>query len=149
MTATTIERNTDGLLSSGVPAFKNFGVKGGEKILYGTIVMATTTGYAAEAFTTDEGIGAVGVALATVDNLTGSDGDKTVDVGMGVYYFFNSAGEDAITAGDFGSVCFIVDNQTVAKTSADGARSRAGIVWDINPSGQVGVLFGQNTRGSN
>ena len=139
MSATSIERNTDSLLSSGVPPFRQFPVAGGEKILYGTIVLVAPQGII-EGQTTVGAIGA-GVARATVDNLTGSNGDKRCDVGFGVYYFANSSGGDAISEANFGSLCYVVDNQTVAKTDGSGTRSKAGTVFDINVYGQVGVHF--------
>ena len=48
---------------------------------------------------------------------------------------------DAITAAQIGSACYIVDDQTVAKTSDNGSRSRAGQVIDVDAQGvwvQVG-----------
>lgn len=140
MSATTIERNTDSLLSSGVPPFRNFPIAGGQKILYGTIVVVSPSGYIAEGFAVNEAVGA-GVALATADNLTGDDGDKTADVGFGVYYFFSGTGPDAITAADYGKKVFVIDNQTVGATDGDGTRSAAGVVFDVRADGQIGVNF--------
>ena len=42
---------------------------------------------------------------------------------------------DAITLADIGKDCFIVDDQTVAKTDGAGTRSRAGRVFDVDADG--------------
>ena len=49
--------------------------------------------------------------------------------------FANSAATDAITLADIGKDCFIVDDQTVAKTDGSGTRSRAGRVFDVDADG--------------
>lgn len=82
---------------------------------------------------------AVGVFL---DSVTGgaADGDAVVDVQAGVFNFANSASYDAVTLADVGRPCFIVDDQTVARTSAGGTRVSAGIVEDVDSEGVwVGV----------
>lgn len=84
--------------------------------------------------------GCVGVGRAekTVDN-TGAAGAATVEYRVGVFLFANSAAADLITIADIGRACFIVDDQTVARTDGTGTRSRAGIVDGIEPSGGVWV----------
>ena len=49
--------------------------------------------------------------------------------------FGNSTSTDAITLADVGSDCYIVDDQTVAKTNGSGTRSRAGRVFDVDSEG--------------
>ena len=49
--------------------------------------------------------------------------------------FANSAAADAITLADIGADCYIVDDQTVAKTSATNTRSVAGKVFDVDAEG--------------
>ena len=53
----------------------------------------------------------------------------------GNFCLANSAGADEITAADIGKVCYIVDNQTVAKTDGTATRSPAGIVDDVDDAG--------------
>jgi hypothetical protein len=81
------------------------------------------------------GLIAVGRAEEQVDNNAGADGELTVRVKRGVFRYANSGGGDAIAAAQIGSVCYIVDDQTVAKTSDTGARSRAGRVVDVDAQG--------------
>ncbi len=76
----------------------------------------------------------VGRAEQTVEG-GASDGARTVSVRRGCFLFANSGAADAITIADTGKSCFVVDDQTVAKTSNDSARSAAGIIFDVDASG--------------
>ena len=82
-------------------------------------------------------VGAVGVgrAEATVDNTAGIAGALMVEYRTGSFLFANSAAGDLITIADIGKPCFIVDDQTVAKTDATATRSRAGIVDAVENAG--------------
>lgn len=76
---------------------------------------------------------AVGVAEETV---TGgpTDGAKRVAVEEGVFFFDNLTG-DLVTRADIGKACFIADDETVARTSPNNTRARAGIVVDVEGAG--------------
>lgn len=80
------------------------------------------------------GYRAVGVFL---DSVTGgvADGDATVRVQAGIWNFKNSAGADAVSVADIGRTVFIVDDETVARTSAGGLRAAAGVVADVDDEG--------------
>lgn len=110
------------------------------KILAGTIVVVNSSGYAA-AGSTATGVAAVGMAQQTVDNADGSAGDKQVPVRRGTFAFANSASSDEITWADYGADCYIVDNQTVAKTDGTSTRSVAGTVRGLDDAGRVWVEF--------
>ena len=73
-----------------------------------------------------------------MDN-TGAAGAASVEYRIGLFLFANSSAGDLITIADIGKACFIVDDQTVAKTDGTGTRSRAGIVDGIEASGGVWV----------
>jgi len=95
----------------------------------------------AEPGSTDTGLIAIGRAEQSVDNSLGDAGDLTVKVRRGCFQFANSGGGEAIAAANIGSACYIVDDQTVAKTSDTGARSRAGRIMEVDSRGvwvQVG-----------
>lgn len=77
----------------------------------------------------------VGRFEAAVDNSAGLAGDKRVEVRRGLFQFGNSAGGDEITLADVGKPCFVVDDQTVAKTSASGTRPAAGMILDVDAQG--------------
>jgi hypothetical protein len=84
---------------------------------------------------------AVGVAPATIDNSAGLVDAINGQVEIGVFGpFLNSAGGDAIALADVNATCYIVDDETVAKTDGTGARSAAGRVWDVTTEG-VWVKF--------
>lgn len=93
------------------------------------------------------GLIAQGIAQEQVDNSDGAAGDLSVTVRQGEFRLNNSAGGDAITIADIGSTCFIVDDQTVARTDNAGARSPAGEIADVDDVGVwVKIGLGQPAR---
>lgn len=110
------------------------------KIYGGAIVCINSSGYAVPG-STATGLTPVGRAEEQVDNSGGQNGDEIVSVRRGVFRYANSAGGDIITTAEIGTVVYAVDDQTVAKTSASGTRSRAGFVVDVDSDG-VWVLMG-------
>ncbi|MDD3328863.1 MAG: hypothetical protein PHW25_17415 [Zoogloea sp.] len=128
MTATTTPRNTPERQGDviGAPA------KGSALLLAGTIAVANA-GYAAPA-TTATGLVALGRVEETVDNTAGADGAAVVKVRRGIFKFANQAG-DLVTQANAFTDCYLVDNQTVAATSAGNTRSRAGKVIAVEPDG--------------
>lgn len=83
----------------------------------------------------------LGRAMHRADNSGGALGAITVDVESGVFRFANSSAGDLIAQADVGSDCFIVDDQTVAKTNGSSTRSRAGRIIAVDAQG-VWVLMG-------
>jgi hypothetical protein len=73
-----------------------------------------------------------------MDNSAGANGAVNVEYRTGSFLFANSAAGDLITIAEIGKVCFIADDQTVAKTDGTATRSRAGIVEAVEATG-VGV----------
>jgi hypothetical protein len=61
--------------------------------------------------------------------------NDVVDVSREITPFANSTAGDLITKADIGDDCYVVDDQTVAKTSNSGARPRAGKVFDVDAYG--------------
>lgn len=74
------------------------------------------------------------VGLYAEDSLVASGGVAAVNLFRELVgtWFVNSASTDAIAQGQVGSVCYIVDDQTVAKTDGSGTRSVAGTVWMVD-----------------
>ena len=107
------------------------------KIWNGSLVMRNAAGYLTKGAVATGCVG-VGRAEKTVDN-TGAAGAASVEYRIGLFLFANSSAGDLITIADIGKACFIVDDQTVAKTDGTGTRSRAGIVDGIEASGGVWV----------
>lgn len=106
----------------------------------GTIAVLNATGYCLSG-TTAATLKCVGIFDAAWDNTGGANGAFTVEPKIGVYGpFANSSAGDAIAAVDVGADCYIVDDQTVAKTSNSSTRSVAGKVWQVDSEG-VWVKF--------
>ena len=105
------------------------------KIYAGALVAVKNAGHAAGG-TAAQNLTCVGRAEEQVDNSSGSAGDKTVLVRAGrAFRWKNSAGADAIAAAQIGKDCYIVDDQTVAKTNSSNSRSKAGRVVGVDDEG--------------
>lgn len=131
MTAITTERDTQRRLGHQVA----YPVLAATKVLAGTLVVLTAAGYA-QGGAVATTLKAVGMAQETADNTAGASGDIKVTVRRdGWFRFANSAAGDLLTIADIGASCYILDNQTVAKTDGTGTRSVAGKVRDVDASG--------------
>jgi hypothetical protein len=130
MTALSSDRNTRARVGDTRVA----GLAASVKVWGGSIVMRNAAGYITKGATAT-GCAGVGRAEASADNSAGAAGDLTVEYRQGIFLFANSASGDLITIADIGKPCYIVDDQTVAKTDGTGTRSRAGIVDGIEGTG--------------
>ncbi|SFM36121.1 hypothetical protein SAMN05192571_101137 [Pleomorphomonas diazotrophica] len=132
MTALTKDRNTP--RASG--DIKSMLLAASALIFAGGIVMRNASGYAVKGQTA-LGLRGAGVAMLRVDNSDGSAGDLRIDVREGCFRFANSASTDEITIADIGNLAYVVDDQTVAKTSGGFTRSPAGFIRDVDDQGVV------------
>jgi hypothetical protein len=107
-------------------------VKGAATIFQGALVVADA-GLAVPGKTALNLV-VLGVADQGVNNSAGADGAKKVTTERGTFKFFNLAA-DAIVAGDVGKDCYLVDDQTVAKTSGANTRSVAGKIINVDSDG--------------
>lgn len=130
MTALTQDRNT--LRRNGDQLEPP--VAAATRIYGGSIVAINAGGYAVPGATSTT-LKAAGVAERRADNSTGAAGDIRVRLRKGPHRFGNSASTDAIALTDIGSVCYMVDDQTVAKTNGTNTRSAAGTVFDVDADG--------------
>lgn len=129
MTALTSDRNTarrDGV------AYQR-GLAAGAVAIAGGIAVLNAGGFS-QPGTTATGLVADGIYQETVAN-TGANGAIAAPVLKGVFRLANSAAADLITIAEIGDICFIVDDQTVAKTDATGTRSAAGVIKDVDADG--------------
>jgi hypothetical protein len=110
------------------------GVAATKVIHSGALVCLSATGYATPGAVATTLV-ADGVAKSTVDNSGGGDGAATIEVEKGVFRFANSASTDAITIAEIGDNAYVVDDQTVAKTSGTNTRSIAGKIVDVDAQG--------------
>jgi hypothetical protein len=77
---------------------------------------------------------AVGRANASVNNSSGFAGAASIEVEAGEFRWDNKA-DDPVTQAEVGKPCFVIDSCTVARTDAEGTRSRAGIVRGLDDGG--------------
>lgn len=117
----------------------SFPVKADAVIYQGAIVCVDSTGYAVPAATAT-GLLAVGFARESQDATGLTSGAVRIEVEEAIVGMKSAGGGDAITFAEIGEIVYLVDDQTVAKTSAGGTRSVAGIVKMIE-DGLVFVKF--------
>ena len=136
MVAATKDRDTQE-----VPArFRAFPMAANAKVFAGTIAVVDASGNMNRG-TTAATLKCVGVFDQPFDNTGGAAGAIAGEAKLGVFGpFANSAAGDQITNADVGADCFIVDDQTVAKTNGGSTRSVAGKVHLVEAAG-VWVRF--------
>lgn len=108
-----------------------------QAIFAGSILMRNASGHLIKGATAT---GSFGVGRAEEALTSTTAGVTNQRFREGTFRFANSAAGDLIATADIGTVCYIVDDQTVAKTSATSTRSPAGIVEDVDANG-VWVRF--------
>lgn len=106
----------------------------------GMVTLLTSGGTAVPA-----GTASAGHCVGVAQNAAASGDSVTVE--RGCYRFANSTSGDLIALSDIGQLCYIVDDQTVAKTDNSGARKVAGLIVDADDNG-VWVQFGVNANGN-
>lgn len=133
MAALTADRNT--LRREGVQ--EGYPVKASTRIFAGSITAIDATGYAVPGAVATT-LKCVGVAVARYDNSAGAAGDVKAVTDRRPHWFANSSAGDAIALTDVGASCYIVDDQTVAKTNGTNTRSVAGKILNVDAA--LGVL---------
>jgi hypothetical protein len=108
-------------------------------IFAGAMVAANADGYGAPG-STSPALTYLGRAEAQVDNTGGANGAMNIPVTRGEAFKWENSGTDPVDQSCLGKVCYIEDDQTVAKT--DGAvgedpatKSAAGTVIAIDDDG--------------
>lgn len=104
------------------------------KIYGGALVAANATGFAVPGSVATT-LTYLGRAENKVDNTGGADGAKSIQVRRKKAFKWVNSGADPISQADLGKVCYIVDDQTVAKTNGTGTRSAAGKVMALDTDG--------------
>jgi len=114
--------------------YASYPVAAGVIIYAGARCVISSTGFLrpARASTTDR---ASGVAEHTHDNTGGADGAIMATVRFGPACFVNSTSADAIALTEVGTQCYLVDDQTVAKTSNTNTRITGGTIIDVDSDG--------------
>jgi hypothetical protein len=141
MVALAADKNVAHLGDSPTLHLLKLPVKANVRIFKGALVVVDA-GFAAPGRTAT-GLIVAGRAERQFDNTGGAAGAITAEVRRGVFPFVNSSAGDAIAQADVGTVCYIVDDQTVAKTSGTNTRSIAGRVVSVSEGdSQVYVEIG-------
>lgn len=104
------------------------------KCYAGGMAVANASGYAAPG-STATGLTYLGRFEETVDNTGGSNGAKSVLVRRKQAFKWKNSLTDAVTQAELGQTCYIVDDETVAKTDGAGTRSAAGKVLGVEADG--------------
>ena len=133
MVALTADRNTPELEPG-----ERVGLLGANQTIFnGSILMRNASGHLIKGATATV---SVGVGRAETPGASVSAGVDRITFREGVFRFFNSSAGDLIATADIGAACYIVDDQTVAKTDGTGTRSPAGIIDGVDAQG-VWVRF--------
>lgn len=108
-------------------------------IFGGAIVVLDALGNAGPGAT---GVGLIARGVAVERKVNGPTiGAEKIRTQACVGVFANSGAADAITRAEIGDDCWIVDDQTVAKTDGGATRSKAGKIVDVSAEG-VSVRIG-------
>lgn len=100
----------------------------------GALVVASATGFAAPGSVAAT-LTYLGRAEEAVDNTGGADGAKTVLVRRGKAFKWKNHAADPLTQADLGKTVYVVDDETVAKTSDTNARSAGGKLVQFEADG--------------
>ncbi|SFM67059.1 hypothetical protein [Nitrosomonas communis] len=104
------------------------------KIYAGSLVAANASGYATPGAVATT-LTYLGRAEEQVDNTGGANGDKTINIRRKKVFKWKNHGADAVTQAELGQTCYIVDDETVAKTDGTDTRSVAGKVVGVDSDG--------------
>lgn len=128
MTALAKDRKADELPGK----LLSYPVAASSLIYGGAMVGVNASGNAVKA-SADATLVIPGVCDIQADNSSGAAGDIRVRVRPGIFAMNNSAGGDAIAAGNREQLCYVVDDNTVALTDGGGTRPVAGVIKSIDP----------------
>lgn len=114
------------------------GLLGATQTIYaGALIMRNASGQLIRGATAT---GSFGAGRAAEEKVSTTADVTSLRFSRGCFRFDNSAAGDLIAQADIGTVCYIVDDQTVAKTNGTNTRSPAGIVEAVDALG-VWVRF--------
>lgn len=133
MTALTANRSTE-FLETGCRRWRTFGVAADVIIFAGALVAINASGYLVPA-SANTTLKVVGVATAELNTTGLSNGAKELEVDYGIALFANS---DTIATANVEDDCYVVDDQTVAK-SPGGTLQITEATITFNGTDQVGL----------
>ena len=127
MAALTQPRNT----AKRIGGMFSHPVAAGVMLFAGALVMGDATGFATPGATA-VGLIPFGRAEEDVDNTSGAEGDKNVNVSRSIFKYAN---DGSITRAHMGQALYVVDDQTLAATNGGGTRSAAGKLVQVDADG--------------
>ncbi len=128
MVALTADRNTPELLPG-----ERVGLLGATQTIFnGSLLMRNASGHLIKGATAT---GSFGVGRAEDNGVSTTAGVTPQRYRPGTFRFANSSDGDLIVTADIGAACYIVDDQTVAKTNGTNTRSPAGIIDGVDAQG--------------
>jgi hypothetical protein len=133
--ALTRAGNTRRMGTTPIPDTLEVPVKANHRIYKGGLVVRLAADGLAESGAAGTTFKTVGVAEDEANNLGGAAGAIRVRCRRGVFRFKNSSAGDLIVQADFLKDCFVVDDETVAKTNGGSTRSVAGRVMGVDAAG--------------
>jgi hypothetical protein len=116
-------------------------------IYHGAVVAVNSSGYVVPG-SADPTLKVLGWSRGRVDNTDGAAGAEKVPYCRKPIRMVNSSSTDALTNADVGELCYLVDDQTVARTSGGGDRPVAGRVRHVHSTAGVLVEFDISDAGS-
>lgn len=128
MVALTADRNTPE--ASGVERIGLLGAA--QSIFMGSILMRNASGHLIKGAVAT---GSFGVGRAEDRGTSITAGVTSQRYRPGVYRFANATAGDLIVTADIGAACYVLDDQTVAKTNGAATRSPAGIIDNVDATG--------------
>ena len=136
MTTLTAARNTRERLALDF----SYPVLANAVVFAGSMVTLTAAGFARNGV--QGGTRVVGVAQSNVNNTGGVSGAISLTVKRGCHQFTNLPA-DLVTAADIGNDCFMVDDDTVARTNGGATRVIAGKVAALEVMGATSTVWVQ------
>ena len=125
--ASTASRNTDARPGNRAA----YPVAAATLLYLGTLAALNADGRLVPA-TDANGLKLAGMVYEEADNAAGAAGDILGTVAFGIYKFNNSVAQP-LTIADVGSIAYVEDNDTVAKTTAH--KVKAGVVLEVEADG--------------
>jgi hypothetical protein len=138
MAALTADRDTLELASSISQRHAQVGADSTQFYKGGIVVLDQADGKLKKAFVATT---LVAIGRCEENVLTGTSNTRKINARSGIFKYANSASADLIALTDVGKDCYLVDDQTVAKTNGTSTRSKAGKVYDVDADGSVWVEF--------
>lgn len=144
MTALAAARNTPQMGTQVMVECLSVPVAASTKIYQGALVGLDSAGRAVAGTSNATARSILGRARALADNSSGAAAAISVEVERGCFKFANSSSTDALTSVDVGQPCYVVDDQTVARTPGTGTAPRmvAGMVMGVDSDGVWVQLLG-------